>query len=180
MDKFLVTHGNGDLISRIIHETQGQQYEDFTEHYYSQTIYTKHAVTEALLSEEQWRIFYGLCGQTLCDMYLYGKDSELNSTGISDLNCNQREVQSTGFSVATSCDDTWGALKSYDKKNMEDAECIYTQIFEIGELASAVILTSTGCKEFSHTAEQFSKHLHVKPKMHVTDNYSVNKKSLDF
>ena len=97
-------------------------------------------------------------------MYLFGKDWKLNSTGISDLNCNQREQQSVGSRVATSCDDTWGALRNYDKKEMEDAECVHTNNVETGELASAVILTSTECEEFFHAAEQFSKRPNVKSK----------------
>ena len=47
MDKLMITHGNGDLISKIIHETRGQQYEDFAENYYSKAIHTELAVTEA-------------------------------------------------------------------------------------------------------------------------------------
>ena len=161
---------------KSINETRGQQYEDFSENYYSQAIHTEHAVTEALLSEEEWRGRYGPCGQTIRDVYLFGKDSKLNSTGISELNRNKREQQSVGSRVATSCDDTWSTLNNYNKKEMEDAECIHTNNVETGELASIVILTSTECEEFSHAAEQFSKHPNVKPKMHVTDNYQVNKK----
>lgn len=62
MDILIITHGNGDLVSRVIHKLQGQQYEDFNALFYSQTVHTKYAVTEALISEDLWQGRYGPTG----------------------------------------------------------------------------------------------------------------------
>jgi hypothetical protein len=175
IEKLMITHGNGDQISRMIHELRGARYEDFEEEYYTQAHHTNLVVEQALASEQIWRGCHAPTGSQLRDLYIVGKDSKLNSTGISDRMRHLREIQSVGSKISTASDHTFAVLKNYKKSDIPEATCVHTINVESGELASAVMVTSTECTEFAHATEQFSKRSNVNPKMHVTDNCPANK-----
>ena len=115
MEKLMVTHGNGEQISRMMHELRGAAYEDFEEEFYTQAIQTNLPVTEQLIGKDVWRGKSGLTGTQTRDLYLDGTDSKLNSTGISDTMRNNCEIQGTGSKISTAEDDTFAALKNYSK-----------------------------------------------------------------
>ena len=174
IEKLMITHGNGDRIAQIIHELRGQRYEDFEEEYYNQAIFTDTRVQSALSTEDQWRGKYGPTGTQIRDLFIEGKDSTLNSINISDRMRHIREIQSVGSKISTASDDTFAVLKNYISSQIPGAKAVHTINVETGELASAAIVSSTECTQWSHQTEQFSKRTNVNPKMHVTDNYPAN------
>jgi hypothetical protein len=112
--KFMVTHGNGEQLSKLIHQTQGERYEDIEESYYSQCMDTGTCLGRLPLSVD-WIGAYSPTGQDIRLLYKIAAESLLTPTGISDKDRHKREIQLVGCQVSTASDHTFAALRNYIK-----------------------------------------------------------------
>jgi hypothetical protein len=115
VSKFMVTHGNGKKLSKMIHQTQGERYEDHVEEsYYSQCVDTGTCLGRLPLFGD-WIGVYSPTGKEIRFLYKKAAESELTPTGIRDNDWHKREIQSVGCQVSTALDHTFAALQNYMK-----------------------------------------------------------------
>ena len=82
--------------------------------------------------------------------------------------------------LSCAIDHTWAAVKNYSKKDIDNAQTMFTITTENGEIACAVIVGSTSASQFSHALGQFLNRKGCTPKMYVTDNWPTNKVFFEF
>jgi hypothetical protein len=170
VQKLMVTHGNGEQLSKMIHQTRGEWYEDIEESYYSQCVDTGSCAGRLPTFAE----CIGTYSPTPHEIRLFYKkaaESELTTTGISDNNRHKREIQSVSCQVSTASDHTFAALRNYKKTDLKGAQGIYTQNNENGEVAVAVIVPSLALSDHAHASEHFARRPNVNPRVHSSDTY---------
>ena len=169
MDKFIITHGNGEQLSQMLHELRGDRHLDVEEEYYCRAKDTGKIVEEQLPSFEDSIGYYSPGGAELRDLKNFAARSNLVSTGVSDKDRACREIQAVGCRTTVVDDHTYAVLKNYISDEIHGAKCVHTIGNEFGEIASAVIVQSEEQKHYSHQAEQFARRHNVSPKVHVSD-----------
>ena len=113
-------------------------------------------------------------GDQICTSQMQAASSGLNSIKLSDNMRHTQEIQSVGCNVSSASDHTFQAIKNYIIALIFGALAIHTITVETGEIASAVIISTTEAHHFGHAIVQFSRQSNVKPRMHVVDNYPTN------
>jgi hypothetical protein len=117
-----------------------------------------------------WIGTYGPTGQDICLLYKTVAESDLTSSGISDNDWHKREIQSVSCLVSTASDHTFAAaLRNYKKGELKQAEGVYTQNNENGEIAVAVIVPSLALSDHDHASEQFTRCHNMNPKVHSSN-----------
>ena len=83
LKNLMLTYGNGDMLSRLLHELQAMAYEDTEENYYDNVNDLEIKISKQLPKFSD----YGprVSGQSIRDCHNYAATSELTSTGISDV-----------------------------------------------------------------------------------------------
>ena len=173
VESLMITHGNGDQLSRMLLELRGKKHEDLEVQYYNQILRTirSPSITESDCFPS-FNEYFGKdspSGVTLRSMYQNAKYSSLNRTGISDNMRGTREIQSVGCDLSVSTDYTFAMGKNYQSR-----KCVFTATVDTGERALFVATATQHASEFSHALEQFAKRPNVNPKMHVVDDYPKN------
>jgi hypothetical protein len=179
MESMMPTYGNGDFLSRMLLRLGASLYEDREESYYQQSAQneTECAGAEALAPLQEWLGTFGLSGQTFFrDLYDEAAASNLTSTGMSDHERREREMQSVGCKFSTSSDHTFEALKNWIKKHIQNAAALFTMNTETGEVAVAVIVPTAKAKDRAHAAEQFARRKNVCPKVHYSDTWPASER----
>ena len=169
LEKLLVTDGSGELVSRLIYEQQGQQYEDAELAYYSS--YSSYSgardggtKAQVFPSFEDWAGQYGPSGENLRKLYELASRSELSNTGVADYDQHCREIQSVVCDTSISVDHTFQALKNYPPSIQDKTEALFGISVKTGEVACAVVVRSTAIKEAAHAVEQFLRRKMLLPK----------------
>ncbi len=152
---------------------QSLLHKDQEESYYQQSPQneTKCASAEAPSPLQEWLGTFGLSGQTFQDLYNEAAASNLTSTGMSDHDRREREIQSVGCKFSTSLDHTFEALKNWIKKCIQNAAGLFTMNIETGEVAVALIVPAVKAKDCAHAEEQFARRKNVCPKVHYSDTW---------
>jgi hypothetical protein len=176
MENMMPTYGNGDFLSRSLYKLRTSFYEDREESYYQQCAQTEAECAEALSPLQAWLGTFGLSGQTFRDLYNEAAVSNLTSTGMSDHERHEREIQSVGCKFSTSSDHTFEALKNWTKKGIKNANGLFTMNTETGEVAVAVIVPSLKAEDRAHAAEQFARRKNVCPKVHYSDTWPASER----
>ena len=180
VEKLMLTYGNGEQISRALHEMSAARYENFEEDYYRRYAdwREKTKSTEAAPRLPSFRDYFGnrmgLKGDTMRDRYGFAASSNLTATNLSDDMRNTREIQAVGCRICSSSDHTFAIIKNYIADEIGSAKAVHTINTETAEIASAAIVDTTSAKDFAHQLEQFSRRPNVCPKVHVTDNCPAN------
>ena len=148
LENLMLTYGNGDMLSRLLHELQAMAYEDTEENYYDNVNDLEIKISKQLPKFSD----YGprVSGQSIRDRHNYAATSELTSTGISDVMRQTREIQSVGCCISSASDHTFQARKNYRATDIDKAEALHTINVETGEITSAVLVQTTEATQFSH------------------------------
>jgi hypothetical protein len=114
MDKLMITHGNGEQLSQLLHELRGDYHLRMEEEYYKQALDTTKTIKAGLPTFEDSIGRYSPSGEQLRDMKDAAAVSNFNSTGISDKDRCCREMQAVGANMTTSSDHTFAMIKNYN------------------------------------------------------------------
>ena len=109
----LVTLGNGNMLSRTLHELRGDRFNDIQEDFYYGCICTGRTPYSPLPVFDKWIGKYGPSGPEIRELYAKAAVSDLTSTGMSDRKRHEREIQRVGTDAAASGDITFRALSNY-------------------------------------------------------------------
>lgn len=117
IESLMITHGNGEQLSRMLLEMRGKKHEDLEVQYYNQILRTirNPSITESDCFPP-FDEYFGKdspSGKTIRSMYQQAKYSSLNRTGISDNMRGTREIQSVGCNLSVSTDYTFAMGKNY-------------------------------------------------------------------
>ena len=149
----MLTHGNGNMLSRTLHELRGDRFNDIEESFYYGCITTGRKLCKPLPVFDKWIGKYGPSGAEIRELYGQAANSILTSTGMSDKKRHEREIQRVGTIKSTSTDITHRTLSNYVKLSGV-AGGVATMGIDTGEIATAVIDPSQKASYFSHTYEQ--------------------------
>ena len=169
MDKFLISHGNGNQFCQLLSELKGENHLDYQEEYLSQARDTNTRVVRPMPTYKEFIGPYSPSGQDIRDLLDSAMQSPLNSTGVSEKERGIREMQGVGACKTTANDHTFKMISNWIAKEIDDAKCVHTIGVETGEIASAAIVPSVDQKYYAHQAEQFSRRPNVRPQVHVSD-----------
>ena len=126
IENLMPTNGNGNQISRMVHQMRAMKFEDFEESYFTQAKETKTKITEPPPPFQEWISSHGWTGQQVRTQYTKAAKSKLNSTGVSRNMNNNRQIQSVGCRVASSSDCTFATIKNYISVNIFGAKAVHT------------------------------------------------------
>lgn len=169
MDKLMITHGNGEQLSMMLHELRGDAHLDLEEEFYNTSKDTGKNLSEPLPSFEEWIGVYSPSPSDLRNMKDVAAKSKLVSTGVADKDRVRREMQAVGATTTVCNDHTYAFLKNYISDDVKNAKCGHTIGVDTGEIASVAIVPNEEQIHYAHQVEQFSRRLNVKPKVHVSD-----------
>lgn len=171
----MVTYGNGELCSKLLFNAINRDYMRRLKVYYSMAKERKEGTrTERYVDKDGTFIKqYPPLGDNLRDLYDAAAASSKNPWCISDNNRNTREIQSVKCNGIFAQDHTFEVIKNYQKRL--GAKAAWDVATETGEIASAVLVSSSKTEDFAHAAQQLMKRPTFNPKVMYSDTWP-NKK----
>ena len=155
-DSIMLTHGNGDICSRLLYNSINRKYLEQLKIYYSYNAGNNSSTqpTASYIDRKgQFIKTFPPLGDTIRDVYDEACSSNNNPWAISDHNRNTREIQAVECRGGIFAQDhTFEAVKNYQKST--GAKAVWDVATHTGEIAAAVLVPSTKTKHFSHAARQ--------------------------
>ena len=173
MDLLMPTHGNGDLISRMLYNAINRAYIERIQHYYSSyKLHKKEGIPICYIEKDgQYITNYPPLGDGIRDTYDLAASSKNTPWKLSDHDRHTREIQSVGCSLIFAQDHTHEVTKNYFEKKSLGAVALWDCANENGEIACAALVQSTKTKDFAHAAGGLARRLTFKPTGMCSDTW---------
>ena len=179
MDLLMPTYGNGDLCSRLLHNSINRAYIERVENYYSYYIVMEKEGTGSIMpyleKDGQFIRAYPPLGDAIRDAHDEACSNTYAPWGISDHDRHTREIQSVACRLVFAQDHTHEVTKNYFQKKRLGATASWDVATETGEVASAVLVPSTKTEDFAHAAAALTRRKTFDPAAMCSDTWPVKK-----
>jgi hypothetical protein len=179
----MLTYGNGEMCSKLLFNAINQNYLARVTSYFSLAKECKNlspatAIQPYITKDGCYIKQYPPSGDTIRDMFDEATSSPLNPWGISDKERYTREIQSVQCHGGIFAQDhTFQPVRNYQKSL--GAVAVWDVATSTGEIATAVLVTTTQTKDFSHAAIQLSKRTQFTPAVMYSDTWPNKKEYWD-
>jgi len=172
----MVTHGNGEMCSKLLYNAINCDYMRRIKVYYSLANEKNNEGSQTVACIQKDGDFIRQCpplGETIRDMYDTASSSQKNPWCVSDHDRHVREIQSVQCTEIFAQDHAFQVTKNYQKKL--GAVAAWDAATDTGEIACAVLVRATTTEAFAHAAQQLMRRPNFKPKVKYSDTWP-NKK----
>ena len=172
LDLIMVTYTNGELCSRLLYDSINRSFKERVADYYS---YPGKRTKDYIAKDGEYirSNAYPPLGDALRRFY----DEAANNRGVpwkvSDKDRHTREIQGVPCSLLFAEDITHEIVKNYHNRKDIGAVGCWNQTGDAGQIACAVLVTSTKTKSFAHAAKQVSLREGFKPKAMYNDRWPI-------
>jgi len=170
----ILTYGNGEMCSKLLHNCINRSYLCRLKSYYSKAKEKKELNANATIKECVPKD--GCCvkaypplGDTIRDMFDEASSSKTNPWRISDYERHTREMQSVRCEGIFCQDHTFEPIKNYRKRL--GATAAWTCGTSTGEVAAVALVPSTKTQDFAHAATQLTRRPDFKQTFMCSDTW---------
>jgi hypothetical protein len=151
-EEIILTYTNGDLCSRLLYNSVNKAYIDKVTSYYSFCRSINKKPETYPKKDGEFIVKWPPQGGAIRKLYQDAAMSTWNPWQMSDKERYTREMQAVKCNSAMAQDHTFDVIKNYVRRL--GAFAMWDVASETGEIATAVLVTSTKTEEYAHAAEQ--------------------------
>jgi len=151
----MLTHGNGEMCSRPLHDCLNRSYVQRVKSHCSKAKENGKQVPNCIEKNGTHIKTFPPLGNTIRDMFDEASSSNTNPWRLSDYDRHAREMQAVQCQGIFSQDHTFEPIKNYQKN--VGATAAWTCGTQTGEIAVVALVPSTKTEHFSHAAQQLTR-----------------------